>query len=293
MKKILKKPFILLLALFVLVTTLAIQISPLSVQAKETNTSTYQLWVNRAANCVTVYQKDEAGEYTVPVRSFACSTAREGKVTPLGSFKTSNYYNWLLMVDGSYGRYAVRFNNKILFHSVPYNSTNANDLEEGQFNLLGDVASLGCVRLALADEKWIYENCEPGTSVIVYEDAENPGPLGKPRQMVIPEGHPFSNWDPTDIWSEDNPWNTIRPSLYLTSDMGDGVLYVPTGSSLERLKAGVGLKNSEGQICAAGTYDIEINGNYDLNTFGVYRIWVSGFDSAGVKVEQEMLLAVV
>jgi hypothetical protein len=75
--------------------------------------------------------------------------------------------------------------------------------------------------------------------------------------------------------------------------MGDGVLYVPTGSSLERLKAGVGLKNSAGQICAAGTYDIEINGNYDLNTFGVYRIWVSGFDSAGVKVEQEMLLAVV
>jgi hypothetical protein len=264
-----------------------------SVQAAETNTSTYQLRVNRAANCVTVYEKDADGEYTVPVRSFACSTAKEGKVTPLGSFKTSNYYNWLLMVDGSYGRYAVRFNNKILFHSVPYNSTNANDLEEGQFNLLGDVASLGCVRLSLADEKWIYENCEAGTSVIVYEDAENPGPLGKPRQMVIAEGHPFSNWDPTDIWSEDNPWNTIRPSLYLTSDMGDGVLYVPTGSSLERLKAGVGLKNSAGQICEAGTYDIEVNGNYDLNTFGVYRIWVSGFDSAGVKVEQEMLLAVV
>jgi hypothetical protein len=42
-----------------------------------------------------------------------------------------------------------------------------------------------------------------------------------------------------------------------------------------------------------GTYDIEINGNYDLTTFGVYRVWVSGFDPSGVKVEQEMTLAVV
>jgi hypothetical protein len=265
----------------------------LTAQAKEQNSSTYQLRVNRAANCVTVYEKDAAGEYTIPVRSFACSTAREGKETPLGSFKTSNYYNWLLMVDGSYGRYAVRFNKKILFHSVPYNSTNVSDLEEGQFNLLGDVASLGCVRLSLADEKWIYENCEVGTSVIVYEDADNAGPLGKPRQMVIPEGHPFSNWDPTDIWSEDNPWNSIRPSLYLTRDMGDGVLYVPTGSTLEYLKSGIGLKNVAGQAYLNGTYDIEINGNYDLNTFGVYRVWISGFDPYGVKVEQEMLLAVV
>jgi hypothetical protein len=260
--------------------------------AEEEQTPTYQLWVNRAANCVTVYGKNEAGEYTVPVRSFACSTAKEGKVTPLGSFKTYNYYNWLLMVDGSYGRYAVRFNNKTLFHSVPYNSTNVDDLEEGQFNLLGDVASLGCVRLSLADEKWIYENCEMGTDVVVYEDAENPGPLGKPRQMVIPEGHPFSNWDPTDIWSEDNPWNTIRPSLYLTRDMGDGVLYVQAGSSLEELKAGVGLKNAAGQSYLNGAYDIEVNGYYDLNTAGVYRVWISGFDVAGVKVEQEMSLAV-
>jgi hypothetical protein len=261
-------------------------------QAKEEESSIYQIRVNRAANCVTIYEKDETGEYTVPVRSFACSTAREGKVTPLGEFKTYNYYNWLLMVDGSYGRYAVRFNKKILFHSVPYNSTNADDLEEGQFNLLGEGASLGCVRLSLADEKWIYENCGMGTSVIVYDDAENPGPLGKPRQMKVDENHPFSNWDPTDL-SEENPWNTIRPSLFLINDMGDGVLYVPVGATLDTLKASVGLKNADGLPYAYGDYDIEINGNYDLNTFGAYRVWISGFDPAGVKVEQEMTLAVV
>ena len=35
-------------------------------------TPTYQVYVNRIANCVTVYTKDADGEYTVPVRSFAC-----------------------------------------------------------------------------------------------------------------------------------------------------------------------------------------------------------------------------
>lgn len=43
----------------------------------------YKIMVNRAANCVTVYGKDAAGEYTVPVRAFVCSCGREGHETPL------------------------------------------------------------------------------------------------------------------------------------------------------------------------------------------------------------------
>jgi hypothetical protein len=70
-------------------------------------------------------------------------------------------------------------------------------------------------------------------------------------------------------------------------------LYVPVGATLDTLKAGLGLKTAEGIAYTYGNYDIEINGNYDLNTFGTYRIWVSGFDPDGVKVEQEMILAVV
>ena len=77
----------------------------------------YVIYVNRALNCITVKQLDEAGSLT-PVKSMICSCGREGRETPEGTFQTSDYYEWRKMVDGTYGRYAVRFNKKILFHSV-------------------------------------------------------------------------------------------------------------------------------------------------------------------------------
>lgn len=109
--------------------------------------------------------------------------------------------------DGSYGRYVVRFNNHILFHSVPYVSMTPDSLEWEQYNLLGETASLGCVRLAVADAKWIYDNCGPGTKVIVYESEEEA--VDKPEAVRIPEDNPFRGWDPTDE-SPDNPWREVQ-----------------------------------------------------------------------------------
>lgn len=133
--------------------------SILTAHAKDTKPS-YKIMVNRAANCVTVYEKDANGEFSIPVKTFVSSCGREGHETPLGTFKTSNYYKWRLMVDGSYGHYAVRFNKGIMFHSIPYYTRNAGNMEWEQYNLLGEDASLGCVRLTCADAKWIYDNCK-------------------------------------------------------------------------------------------------------------------------------------
>ena len=262
----------------------------LQVQAAEK--MSYQIRVNRAANCITVYELDANGEYTVPLRSFVCSTGKNVGDTPLGNYKTYGYHNWMIMVDKSWGQYAIRFNGGILFHSVPYYSHAKWDLETDQFNRLGEVASLGCVRLAVSDVKWLYENCAYGTSVIVYDDAENPGPLGKPQQMKLPEDHPFSVWDPTDP-DERNPWHLIRPSMYLKRDMGDNVLYVPVGATKEDIYEAIGVKTYDNVELPVGSYDIYINGNYDLNTFGAYRVWVTGTDIYGITVQQEMTMAVV
>ncbi len=164
----------------------------------------YTVFVNRALNCISVVQTEADGTVT-PVKSMVCSCGREGHETPEGVFQTSDYYEWRLMVDNSYGRYAVRFNGKILFHSVPYEETSPDSLEWEEYNLLGENASLGCVRLSVEDAKWIYDNCKPGTAVVVYSDSETAGLLEKPAAVKIPEDSPCRGWDPTDVDVE-NPW---------------------------------------------------------------------------------------
>lgn len=169
----------------------------------------YSLYVNKSLNTVTVFVVNELGQ-EIPFKAMLCSCGKSGHGTPAGTFKTTDYYEWRLMVDNTYGHYAVRFNNKILFHSVPFYQSSPDSLEWDQFNLLGSNASLGCVRMSVADVKWIYDNCKKGTKVVVYSDETNPGPLGKPQPIKIPEDSPYKNWDPTDE-SPINPWKTVNP----------------------------------------------------------------------------------
>lgn len=164
----------------------------------------YVVYVNRVLNCVTVKQQGDDGTLT-PVKSIVCSCGREGCETPEGTFKTSNYYTWRKMVDGTYGRYAVRFNGSILFHSAPYMKETPDSLEWEEYNKLGQNASLGCVRMSVEDAKWIYDNCKPGTKVVVYSDAEETLALGKPSAAKIDTDSPNKVWDPTDTDSR-NPW---------------------------------------------------------------------------------------
>ncbi|MDE7415403.1 MAG: L,D-transpeptidase [Lachnospiraceae bacterium] len=264
----------------------------LTVEAKETKQA-YLIMVNRAANCVTVYVKDANGEWNVPVKAFVCSCGREGHETPLGTFKTSNYYTWRQMVDGSYGQYAVRFNRGIMFHSIPYYTKNAGNMEWEQFNLLGEAASLGCVRLTCADAKWIYDNCAVGTEVIVYDDAENPGPLGKPEEVKLAAENPMRQWDPTDLNSM-NPWNQVRPTLYVTgaAEM-DEVLMLPVGASEYDIYNAIGLIDAAGEAYGLGEYVISISGKYDLNKQGIYNISVRGVGELGVRTEKNMTLYVI
>lgn len=255
-------------------------------------TPDYQIKVNRAANCVTVYEKDSQGAFTVPVRAFVCSCGRTGHETPLGTFRTSNYYNWRLMVDGTYGHYAVRFYKGIMFHSIPYYTQNAGNLEWDQYNLLGEAASLGCVRLACADAKWIYDNCRAGTEVIVYDDAQDPGPLGKPAEIKISEDNPMRKWDPTDT-NDKNPWNLVRPSFYFANGAQDGVLYFPQGITQETLKTVIGVKDAEGMPYHESEYELSLYGQYDFNKPGIYKISVRTIGEYGVRAEQDMTLCII
>ena len=167
----------------------------------------YLVAVNRAMCTVTVYGKDAAGNYTVPVKAIVCSVGREGHETPTGRYTTTNRYEWRLMVDASYGRYAIRIHGGILFQSVCYYSPDRSDLEYDEYNKLGSPASLGCVRMSVRDARWLYDNCPTGFPTVIYDDAALSGPLGKPDPIRIdPADEVRRGWDPTDP-SEYSPWN--------------------------------------------------------------------------------------
>ena len=159
----------------------------------------YYIIVNYASNVVTVYGKDGNNEYTVPVKAMVCST---GVATPKsGVYKLTNTrYKWRALFGGVYGQYAVKIVGNILFHSVPYLSTDK----------LGTSASAGCIRLTVTDTLWIYNNCGSGTQVEFSSSASNP--LGKPSAKKISAYPELRGFDPTDPASN-NPWRNANGSM--------------------------------------------------------------------------------
>ncbi len=216
----------------------------------------YLLKVNKQQNVVTVYEKDEEGAYTVPVKAFLCST---GSATKLGTYHTQVRYRWRLMIDDVWSQYATRIYGGVLFHSVWYSQKDPSTLSSKEFNKLGTTCSHGCVRLNVRDAKWIYDNCGIGTKVIIY-NSKDPGPLGKPAAIRIPAG---SGWDPTDSWSKNNPWNDKRPSITGTKNKT-----IEAGEKLN-LRTGVKARSSMNKDI---TKKIRISGSVDTNTAGKYKI---------------------
>lgn len=241
----------------------------------------YLIKVNRLLNCVTVYTKNSAGEFTVPYKAMACSTGKYINNTPLGTFRTSSKYNWRLMVDGTHSQYATRVYGGILFHSVPCYRPSKDQLEVAEFNKLGSPASLGCIRLTVQDSKWIHDNCPSGTTVIIYDDAVSPGPLGKPSVIKIPENSPFSGWDPTDPDAA-NPWNNCSPSI-TASDVT-----VPAGSSYD-IRSNVTAADTCGNDI---TSSVTVNGSFDINTPGSYPVTFSVTDLLGRSASVSVVLTV-
>lgn len=167
----------------------------------------YLVDVNLTQNVVTVYSMDETGAYTVPERAFVCSV---GAGTPSGTYKISDKYEWRALFGDVYGQYATRITGHILFHSVPYERLyDKSSLEYWEYNRLGESVSMGCIRLTVADAKWIYDNCPAGTTVRMVE-SDAPLPLQPTAPQKIEESNTvLRGWDPTDP-DPNNPWHTTQ-----------------------------------------------------------------------------------
>lgn len=225
----------------------------------------YAIKVNRTANCVTVYTYDEKGKYTVPVRAMVCSTGLNN-ATITGNYTIGIKTEWLFLVGDVFGRYISGISGDYLFHSVPYYTLNEQDLEVEEFNKLGEQASQGCVRLAVSDAKWIYDNCPTGTAVNIYDDVETAGPLGKPDTIKITD---FTNkWDPTDS-NKKCPYAKAKPIISGANDCT-----IKTGGNFYAL-AGVTAVDTCGNDISS---EIKVVGNVVTTRKGKYKVTYSVTD---------------
>lgn len=241
------------------------------------DTLPYLIKVNRQQNCITIYKQDKNGKYTVPIKAFVCSTG--GSNTPLGTYKTPAKYRWKLLMGDCWGQYSTRIVGGILFHSVWYYEQDASTLSARQYNKLGTAASHGCIRVTVADAKWIYDNCPLGTTVIIY-DSKDPGPLGKPKSIEIPL---TTGWDPTDP-SNLNPWKNKKPTI-----QGAKNQTIKNGSKVDLLK-GVTAKSSVGLYI---TKSIQVTGTVNTKKPGKYKITYTIVDALGRKDKKTVTFTVL
>ena len=129
----------------------------------------YKIGISLDEQRVYVYQWDGSG-YNEQVKKFKCSTGMEGYATPTGTYQSGGKVTsgeWYYFSDyNCYAKYAYRIVGGILFHSVLYNA-NKQGPTNSSVNALGRKASHGCVRLAVDDAKWIFENCPEGTTGVI------------------------------------------------------------------------------------------------------------------------------
>ncbi|MBE5937743.1 MAG: hypothetical protein E7265_06905 [Lachnospiraceae bacterium] len=218
------------------VTMLLSLVIMFGVGTKADAASKYKIRVNKQQNCVTIYRYED-GKYE-PFKAMPCSS---GWATPLGSFSLKEKIRWHELDGPVYGQYCTRITGHILFHSVwYYHNGNPATLSNTQYNKLGTTASHGCIRLCVGDVKWIYDNCPFGTPVEIY-NSKNPGPLGKPAAIKLPNGW---GWDPTDVTNPSNPYNKKKPVITLKTGKKK-LIKVPFASNLDLMKM-IKAKNTTG-----------------------------------------------
>ncbi len=163
------------------VTLLSLLAVPGRAQAQDTlkneDPDKYYILLDLKNQIVTVFEKDDAGEYTKIVRRFLCSSGRtdvdeadpedEATPTPRGIWKIGGRerFGKFANFSASYARYWVQIVGSIYFHSLLFDKRSIDAMERGPYGEMGSKVSHGCVRLYVEDARWLYYYACPGTTI--------------------------------------------------------------------------------------------------------------------------------
>lgn len=240
----------------------------------------YTLMVDVTNQITRAYTYDENGEYTVLVREMICSTGTSSNPTPLGTTimpKKRARWGYFPTWD-SHAQYLTRIDSANAFHSVLYSAPDESTLSVKSFEALGTPASHGCVRLLVSDAKWIYDNCEEGTIITVYEgeyDPEYTMTLKRTLNSSTLRENPLPEPTPTPVYSREN-W----PTEYRTLSRGK------TGSDVYMLQV---------RLAELGYYNGSITGGYYGGTIEAVKAFQQDHgltvDGAAGKQTQSLLFS--
>lgn len=175
-------------------------------ELKNTDPDKYYILLDLKNQIVTVFEKDENGEYTKVVRRFICTTGKsgtgavdpetgekdEGMPTPKGIWKIGGHerFGEFTAFRGTYAQYWTQIVDGNYFHSIMYSKQDVNTLQSGAFRSLGNNVSHGCVRLYVEDAKWLYYYACPGTTIKV----SNSEPSNKEMKKKLKTSMSFSDY---------------------------------------------------------------------------------------------------
>ena len=270
MKKIMTKSLSLFLSVVMVLSCITIT-KPNKVSADST---AYTIKVNLGTNCTTVYKNGKA------IKAMICSPSNE---TPTGTFYVPVKYRWHEMIGNCYAQYCTRITTSILFHSVwYYKNGDKSSMSVKAYNVMGQKASHGCVRLLCKDSKWIYDHCAVGTKVVIFWGKKSDDPIKRPSFTPITNGK-FTDWDPTDP-DPKNPYKKKVPTVKANKTK------IEFGTKV-KLKNLVSAKDSAGNAIAKKK--IKTKGKINTNKLGTYKVKYTVKDSLGNKVTKTFKFKVV
>lgn len=187
------------------------------------------------------------------------------------------------MIGNCYAQYCSRITTGILFHSVwYYHNGDKSSMSVAAYNVMGQKASHGCVRLLCKDSKWIYDNCPIGTKITIFWGDKSDDPLPRPSFTPIKNGK-FTDWDPTDP-DPKNPYRKKVPTITVNE------AEVEYGTKVSPLNL-VTIKDSAGNVLPKSS--VKISGKINTKKLGTYKVKFTVKDTLGNKLTKTVKFKVV
>ncbi len=154
----------------------------------------YYLYVEKGSFTLTIYKKDENGEYTDVHKTYRI--AHGGNKTPAGKFELGKKERWHEFSDGGFVQYATTYHKRLFIHSPLYGSESGTHLWPAYYDGshgIGKASTGGCLRMVTEAARFIYDECPDGTILEIVNGSP------KDTQSDEPPDRDHKRYDPTDV----------------------------------------------------------------------------------------------